>query len=194
MSERYEHSEAGAEGQEAIVEAAERSKELLNEAKREASRAESEDAAAKLRESRKAIDEAAESAKDAEQHSTVEEEPQAATTFWYTKEYARQAYSQMMGRTRRQLKRPDRVVSRVIHQPVIEQLSELGEKTIARPSGVLVGSICAFVASLVTYMLARRYGYDMSYAVFLYSLLGGFLLGIVGEFALRAGKALLARS
>ncbi len=62
MSERYEHSEAGAEGQEAIVEAAERSKELLNEAKREASRAESEDAAAKLKESRKAIDEAAETA------------------------------------------------------------------------------------------------------------------------------------
>jgi hypothetical protein len=121
------------------------------------------------------------------------DEPETAGTYWNSKEYREIAFKQFMGRVQKHLNGPERAASKIFHQPIIERASEVGSKTVARPSGVLMGSIFSFVISLGTYVLAKYNSYDMSYSVFIMSFIGGFLLGVLVEFLYRGFKLLLSR-
>jgi hypothetical protein len=195
MSEKQPHShEHGAEQQANDVEIKARQKELLDDAKKEALEAKNHNQE-KLDEIRSEIEETATSANEmgfAEAQSQAE--PEVANTYWNSQEYREIAYKQLMTKVRRHLSGPEKTASKVFHQPTIEKISEVGSKTFARPSGVLVGSIFSFGASLITYFMARQNGYDMTYSIFIMSFLGGFMLGVAVEFAYRGVRALFSRS
>lgn len=82
---------------------------------------------------------------------------------------------------RRHLSAPQRTLSKVIHQPIISATSEAAGKTISRPSGILGGSIMAFVGTSGYLYLAKHQGFKYNYVVFLALFLGGFALGLILE-------------
>lgn len=90
-------------------------------------------------------------------------------------------FQRSLTRIRRKLPLPDRTLSKVIHQPVVEAISQAGEKTIARPSGVLGGSIFAFLGSSLFLWASKRYGFRYNYLLFVVFFVGGFALGLVLE-------------
>jgi hypothetical protein len=90
-------------------------------------------------------------------------------------------YQRTLKRTQNRLRLPDRTLSRIIHQPAIEKVSEIAAKTIARPSGILGGSILAFVGTLTVLMLTKKYGYEFNYLVFFMMFVGGFAIGALAE-------------
>src|SRR5260221_186870 len=57
------------------------------------------------------------------------------------------ALQRTLARVRRHLSSPDRLLSKVVHQPAVQAVSEAGAKTVARPSGLLLGSFTALVGS-----------------------------------------------
>ncbi len=82
---------------------------------------------------------------------------------------------------RRKLSKPERALSKVIHQPVVRAVSEVSSKTVSRPSGLLGGGILAFAGTTGYLLLARNQGFKYNYAVFLALFAGGFIVGLILE-------------
>jgi hypothetical protein len=91
------------------------------------------------------------------------------------------AWSRQMTRTRKRLRAPDRAFSKVIHSPVIDKPSELIGNTIARPQGMLWGSVFAFVGTSVLLWVTNHYGYEFNYLLVVLLFLGGSLFGTAIE-------------
>jgi hypothetical protein len=125
--------------------------------------------------------------------ASTDEDQKTANTYWFSKQYRNDSYKQMISGVQSRLSKGDRAVSKLIHQPIVEKVSEIGSRTVARPSGLLFGSICSFVASMITYIVARRNGYNMTYSVFILSFLGGFLIGIVAEYGYKLVRSVASR-
>ena len=103
------------------------------------------------------------------------------TTHYINAEIMRMSYQRALIRVRKQLSLSDKVLSRVIHQPIIDSISEVGAKTIGRPSGLLGGGFISLVGTTIYYWITKHYGYDYNFSVFLALAAGGFILGVVIE-------------
>lgn len=84
-------------------------------------------------------------------------------------------------RVQKQLSGGEKTFSRVIHSRAIETISNAGEKTIARPSGLLYGGFFSFVSVSLFYFITRHYGYDFSYSLALVAVVGGYFIGLLIE-------------
>lgn len=94
------------------------------------------------------------------------------------------ALQRTLSRVRRHLSAPNKVLSKVIHQPAIQSVSEAGAKTFARPSGLLFGSITALLGSSLALYVAKHYGLHYNYVLVLALFVAGFAVGLVLEFGL----------
>jgi hypothetical protein len=97
----------------------------------------------------------------------------------------KQSYDRTMKQVRSKLPVAERSFSKLVHQPVINSVSELSGKTALRPSGVLGGSICAFLGSLGLLWAAKTYGFTYNYLVLFFFFVGGFFLGLLLEAVIR---------
>lgn len=193
MSEQHRGHQ---ERQESLVddhEAKKRQNELLKEAQEKAEKAKN-DHAENLNKIREEVEKESTSSKEMTHKELQEEEPDAGNSYWYSKEYRDLAFKQLLGKVRGHLNGREKLASKVIHQPLVERVSEVSSKTVARPSGVLTGSIFSFITSLVTYYFAKQNGYDMTYGIFIASFVGGFLLGVIAEFSYKGIRSLMARN
>jgi hypothetical protein len=91
------------------------------------------------------------------------------------------ASKRMQKQIQRQLKTPDRMFSKVIHQPAVEAVSNATEGTIGRPSGLLMGGLFSLIASSTVLYICRHYGYEYNFLIGSASFIGGFALGILLE-------------
>lgn len=100
---------------------------------------------------------------------------------WWSAELRTQALDRTLASVRNRLTNPEKRLSKVIHQPVVEKVSDVAGKTVARPSGILFGGIFSFVGSLSAYLLARHLGGQLHYGIFAVTFVGGFALGLCIE-------------
>jgi len=98
-----------------------------------------------------------------------------------TRALKKQAYKKVLSQARKQLSPSERTFSSVIHSPTIEKASDIGAKTVARPSGILTGGIVAFVGSSVLFYMSKHYGYRYNPFVFIALLVIGFVAGLLLE-------------
>lgn len=91
------------------------------------------------------------------------------------------AYKQTLKRIQARLTPADRAFSKVVHNKAIDSVSNVGAKTVARPSGLLGGSICAFLGSLGLLYSAKYYGFRYNYLMFFIFFIGGFAIGLLLE-------------
>lgn len=78
--------------------------------------------------------------------------------------------------------------SRFIHQPAVDALSEAGAKSIARPSALLGGGLCALIGSIILLIISKVYGFEYSYFVYIGLFGVGYLGGIIVEFARKLSR------
>lgn len=88
---------------------------------------------------------------------------------------------QALKSVQRQLSMPERQLSKIIHNPTVETISDATGATIARPSGLLVGGVFSLLASIGVLFVCRFYGYEYNYGIGLMFLVGGFALGLLLE-------------
>lgn len=128
----------------------------------------------------KARHEALEQAKKAEK-TEVEREPRETSPAErrpQTKKAKAASFDRTMESVQAELTGPSRAFSKVIHNKAVEQTSELAAKTIARPNAILAGSMAAFAATLLVYLIAKQYGYPLSG----FEAIGAFIVGwIIGQ-------------
>jgi flagellar biosynthesis GTPase FlhF len=97
------------------------------------------------------------------------------------RELKEMAYQRLLNRARRHMSPYSRAMSHIIHQPVVDSVSEFTGKTVGRPSGILGGGILALIGTTAYYYIARHYGYNYNSFVFLLLLVCGFVLGWILE-------------
>jgi hypothetical protein len=114
----------------------------------------------------------------------IEAEPgqsHAPKQAFVNKELKDMAYARTMNRVRQQLSPVGRSFSKIIHQPVVDAVSEGAAKTVGRPSGLFGGGLLALVGTTIYYWITKHYGYDYNFFVFLLLLAVGFALGWFAE-------------
>ena len=90
------------------------------------------------------------------------------------------AYRRLLKRTRKQLPAGSRLVSYVIHQPIVDELSEAAAKSFGRPYGLIGAGAFAALGSIGLYF----HSFNTSSAqltLFMALIGGGYVLGCLGE-------------
>jgi hypothetical protein len=154
------------------------SKQNVERAKAEAA-AEHDDLAKSLEALQAHVDQQAISGKEYEAHGN--EQNSASQPFGLHRELKSDAYKRSIQKARTQLSAPDRVISRIIHQPAVESVSNVAAATVARPSGMLMGSVFALLGSALLLFMARRYGFTYNYLVMFICFISGFTFGLLVE-------------
>lgn len=114
----------------------------------------------------------------------VEKPHEAPKQLFVNQELKSISFQRILTRTRKQLSRPERSLSRLVHQPAVDKVSQVGEKTIARPSGLLTGGLFALVGSSIMLFMAKHYGFRYNLFVFIVLFVAGFFVGLLVELLL----------
>lgn len=93
------------------------------------------------------------------------------------RELKEMAYQRLLTRARRHMSPYSRLMSHVIHQPVVDKISEAASRSVGRPSGILGGGLVALLGTTAYYYIAKHYGYNYNSFVFLLLLVCGFIIG-----------------
>lgn len=118
--------------------------------------------------------------------SKLESYDKVESTYNYSnqQEIKNTAYEQTLKDVQKKLSKPSESFSKIVHNKTIEKISDIGASTIARPSGMLGGSIVAFSGSLVLLYASRSYGFSYNYLLFAVLFVAGYLLGAFIELVL----------
>lgn len=98
-----------------------------------------------------------------------------------TKELRVESLRRSLQRARKHLSPAGRALSKAVHAPAIDAISKAGEKTIARPTGLLTGAIVALAGSSYVLYSAKHYGYNYNYLVIFILFGGGYIVGLIIE-------------
>lgn len=105
----------------------------------------------------------------------------AYTPTFLNKSMKKIAYKKELRKIRHNLKKSEKTFSKFIHNQAIETVSEIGAKTVARPSGILGGGLVALVGSSCYLWMSKNYGFSYNFFVFIILLIAGFFLGLLVE-------------
>ncbi len=94
------------------------------------------------------------------------------------------AYEHTLRRVQQKLPKTARAFSKIAHNKTVETVSNVSAQTVGRPSGILGGSICALMGSLILLYYSRHYGFKYNYSLFFLLFIGGFLVGALAELAI----------
>lgn len=87
------------------------------------------------------------------------------------------AYKKQLERIRDHLSPTERTFSKFTHAKVVDKTSNVMAKTVARPTGILGGAVCALIGSVIALYTAKHYGFTYNYLLFLALFVGGYLIG-----------------
>lgn len=91
-------------------------------------------------------------------------------------------------RIQKELPAPQRALSKIVHAKPVEVASAIGEKTIARPIGLLGGGLFAFVGSVITFYTAKHYGFRYNLLLFFLLFVAGYAVASALELLVRIAK------
>lgn len=147
----------------------EKSKELTNEQKNET-----------LSSIRKEVEQKAVSAE--ETHIGQSEKKKDTTSQRFIdRELKDLMFVRTLTRIQKQLSPTERALSKVVHAKPVDKLSSVGEKTIARPFGILGGSTLALLGSLFSTYLSKHFGMKYNLIVFILLFTIGYCLTTIVE-------------
>jgi hypothetical protein len=126
---------------------------------------------------RSSIDAHAKESAEIRSESEAQPKEQAHEQTFINRELKEIAYQRLLIRARRHFNSYDRTLSRIIHQPTLDTISEAASKSVGRPSGILGGGLTALIGTVIYYLVAKHYGYAYNFLVFVVLIFIGFLLG-----------------
>lgn len=99
-------------------------------------------------------------------------------------------YARSLLRTQKKLSLPAQYVSKAIHSPILDKPSELTAKTVARPSSMLGGALAAMIGTALLLWVIQSHGYAYNYLAIAVLFVGGAILGLLIELAIKALRRL----
>lgn len=102
-----------------------------------------------------------------------------------SRELRSMTYKRSLTRLQKRESLTDRTLSKIVHSAPVYASSEALSKTIARPSGLIGGGICALLGTSIFLAIARHYGYRYNFLIFVACYAAGLLVGLLIEAAFR---------
>lgn len=99
-----------------------------------------------------------------------------------SKQEREKAFAKTMDEVQSHMSAPSRTFSKIIHNKAVEKTSEVVGNSVARPNAILSGAVCSFVLVLVTYLVARAYGYQLSGTETIAAFGLGWVIGLVYDY------------
>lgn len=99
-----------------------------------------------------------------------------------SKQEREKAFAKTMDEVQSHMSAPSRTFSKIIHNKAVEKTSEVVGNSVARPNAILSGAVCSFVLVLVTYLVARAYGYQLSGTETIAAFGLGWVMGLVYDY------------
>lgn len=93
------------------------------------------------------------------------------------KKVREESYGRTMKNIQAELSFTEQAFSKVIHNKFIEKTSDIAGNTIARPNALLAGAFCAFILTLITYVIAKKIGYSLSGFETILAFIIGWIIG-----------------
>ncbi len=104
------------------------------------------------------------------------------STYQTQKELKQASFDKTLASVQKKLNPTERTLSKIIHNDTVDKISNVGGKTIARPSGLFAGGVFAFLGAISVLLFANRVGFTYNYTVIPLLFIIGFIVGIVFEF------------
>ncbi len=92
-------------------------------------------------------------------------------------------FERTMASIREEMTPTSRVLSKVIHNPTVDKISNVVGSTVARPNLILAGALGTLVVCSVIYLVAKFYGYRLSGSEAIVSFALGWMVGAIVEYA-----------
>ena len=92
-------------------------------------------------------------------------------------------FERTMASIREEMTPTSRVLSKVIHNPTVDKISNVVGSTVARPNLILAGALGTLVVCSVIYLVAKFYGYRLSGSEAIVSFALGWMMGAIVEYA-----------
>lgn len=100
----------------------------------------------------------------------------------FTRQSLHSNYDKVLSTVQAELPPPRRMFSKFIHTRPIERISELLGATIFRPNALLFGAIAAFAVTIITYLVAKNFGYRLSGFESIIGFILGWLVGLIHDY------------
>lgn len=162
----------------ALAEQAKEQQERLREDRERAAEKSPEHDAGSAR--REALEQA--SKVEREQRRETKETSPAERRGPLTKRERDASFDTTMREVRSQMSGPSRAFSGFIHNKTVEKVSDAAGSTVARPNAIAAGSICAFLFTVIIYLIARYNGYPLSGTETIASFVFGWILGLIFDY------------
>lgn len=99
-----------------------------------------------------------------------------------SKKQRNESYKKIISQAQKELPTSNRIFSKMVHNKLIEKVSDIIGCTIARPNAMLAGSIFAFVLTLITYITAKKIGYILSGFETIAAFIAGWIIGLIYDY------------
>lgn len=119
------------------------------------------------------------------QHETPPSNERQPLHHYITKRIKADQYKRTLIQVQAHLPKSEKRFSKVIHQPAIEAVSEVGAKTIARPYSIIGGALFAIIGSFTVLAIAKHIGFEVPNSIFFMLFIVGYLLVLAVELAVR---------
>ena len=113
---------------------------------------------------------------------------------YLTKKIKNKKYNEILKETSNNFGLIDKNFSRIIHLPLIEKPTEFISATFMRPLSTTIGIIFSIVLYILSFFVARKYGFTISNILPLFLFMIGYVLGIFIELLLFAYKRIYQKS
>lgn len=91
------------------------------------------------------------------------------------------SYKRSLQHIQSRLHGPDKTFSKLVHRPTLEQLSDIGARSVARPSSLLTAGIVTLLGSGYSLYIAKQIGFRYNLVLFVVLFAGGYVLGLLLE-------------
>jgi hypothetical protein len=98
------------------------------------------------------------------------------------KKQREKSFKQTMDHVQKELPASNRIISKFIHNSVIEKTSEVVGSTVARPNALFAGAFVAFILTMITYTVAKTSGYTLSGFETIAAFIIGWLIGMTYDY------------
>jgi small-conductance mechanosensitive channel len=133
----------------------------------------------------KIVQEQAKKSSEVSQNLDASQSTKGTQSYLVSEDLRNSSLKQTLNRVQKKLPFDQKLLSKIVHRPAINAVSDAAEKTVARPSGLVMGGAFSLVFSLFTLWLSYYFGYEYNYAIGLGSFIAGFAVGIILEALLR---------
>lgn len=95
------------------------------------------------------------------------------------------SFKQIIKKTQKKLPFDQKLLSKFVHKPAVDTISEISSKTVARPVGLAMGGAFSLFASLLVLWASYFFGYEYNFLIGIMAFVGGFMAGTILEALLK---------